>query len=154
MMQAVIFQMMMSKYQVVQRCNPVPKKSKVEAPWPKLVPNEKNDTPASHFRDPTRERLWRKKDIENTYPLEKDFTASDELSTPFQYFSNFLLLNWQIFLYNKRICIQFRKQHVVYVQLQGKCKSFWLRYSTLGYACYHQQMIIGVYILNINSWLK
>lgn len=68
---------------------PRAKKRKVKTPQAKLVPVEKNDTPTSDVRDPTRERLWRKRDIENTYPSEKNFTAPGELSTPFQYFSTF-----------------------------------------------------------------
>lgn len=68
---------------------PCPKKRKVNTSQPKLVPIEKNGTSTSHVSDPTRERLWRKRDIDNSYPLEKDFTVPDELSTPFQYFSRY-----------------------------------------------------------------
>lgn len=77
--------MMISKYQV----QPCAKKRKLKTSQAKLVPIDKNGTSTSHVTDPTRERLWRKRDIENTYSSEKDFTAPDELSTPYQYFSNF-----------------------------------------------------------------
>ena len=52
-----------------------------------IVVIEPNDEPSED--NTSREHQWRKRDIDNIYPEEIEFTRPDDVLTPYQYFSQF-----------------------------------------------------------------